>query len=49
MVGTGTRKARATSCVDMPPSVYSVSATCFDLREVKSILIFHADAGGTEQ
>ena len=47
--GTGTRKARATSCVDKPPSVCSVSATCFDLREVKSILIFHADAGGTEQ
>jgi len=40
MVGTGTRKARATSYMDKPPSVCSVSATCFDLREVKSILIF---------
>ncbi len=28
IVGVGTRKARATSCVDKPPSVCRVSATC---------------------
>ena len=40
MVYTGTRNARATSCVYKPPSVCSVSAICFDPRKVKSILIF---------